>query len=149
MTQELIPALIRADTGYQLFTFPRHGIRELLLDRSVIKPIKHCVIYPMTVRALPSHRSTTLPHSKQSPTLRYSTSVPCLTASIYTLKRLSPHTLQNFSSFIYSPNYRYLDNSPLRILFKTRTALLIITSAIKKGNHAGGNRTTAFQIIIQ
>ncbi|HYN45023.1 MAG TPA: hypothetical protein VER35_03405 [Candidatus Limnocylindrales bacterium] len=45
MTQELIPALIRADTGYQLFTFPRFGVRELFLFGSVIEPIKHGIIY--------------------------------------------------------------------------------------------------------
>ena len=82
MTQELIPALIRADTGYQLFTFPGLGIRKLFLDRSVIKPIKHGIVYLMTVRALSSHSSTTLPHRVQSPTLRYSTWVPFLTASL-------------------------------------------------------------------
>src|SRR5659263_172994 len=81
-TQELIPALIRADTGYQLLTFPRFGVRELFLDRSVIEPIKYGIVYLMTVRALSSHSSITLPHSKQSPTLRYSTLVPFLTASL-------------------------------------------------------------------
>lgn len=82
MTQELIPALIRADTGYQLFTFPRFGVRELFLDGSVIESIKHSIVYLMTVRALSSHSSTTLPHNVQSPTLRYSTRVPFLAASL-------------------------------------------------------------------
>jgi len=80
MTEELVPAPVRADTGYQLLTLPRRRIWILLLDASVIFPFQYGLVHTTAIRARPdAHKNTSVcPQIEQAPTVWYSTSVSCL-----------------------------------------------------------------------